>query len=320
MFHRLILPVLAGLLFLFAALHSLYLEIPEPNPPPPMPPPTSPFGNTVAGAGMVEPCNEASGTATISVGSQLAGVVDRVHVRIGQEVKAGDLLFELDRRQAQSAIPPLQAALAVATAQQAVAQDLADRNSRLWNLQPMAVTAQEYRQSVLTALASAHQIEQARASLKQVQITLDLLQVRAPVNGTILQVNVRPSEAVTTAPGTALILMGNLKPYHVRVNVDEEDIPRLELKAPARAKLRGDPLQREIPLTFVRLEPYVVPKVSLTGINTERVDTRVAQVIYALDPEHPLVQEKKVLVGQLVDVFIDTQPQGRPVPVGNTSP
>lgn len=61
-------------------------------------------------------------------------------------------------------------------------------------------------------------------------------------------------------------------------------------------------------MKFVRLEPYVVPKTSLTGINTERVDTRVVQVIYAVDPNNRLVQEKKFLVGQLVDVFIDARP------------
>jgi hypothetical protein len=48
---------------------------------------------------------------------------------------------------------------------------------------------------------------------------------------------------------------------------------------------------------------------SLTGVNTERVDTRVVQLIYAIDPTHRLVQEKKILVGQLLDVFIDTQPR-----------
>lgn len=46
------------------------------------------------------------------------------------------------------------------------------------------------------------------------------------------------------------------------------------LRAPARAKIRGDVDQTEIPLTFVRLEPFIVPKASLTGVNTERADTR----------------------------------------------
>src|SRR5208283_3312948 len=118
-------------------------------------------------------------------------------------------------------------------------------------------------------------VEQARARAEQDEVQLALLEVRAPVDGTILQVNVRPGEYVTTLGSQSLILMGSLKPLHVRVNIDEEDLPRLEVDAPARAKIRGDVRQEVIPLRFVRLEPYIVPKVSLTGVNTERVDTRV---------------------------------------------
>ena len=56
----------------------------------------------------------------------------------------------------------------------------------------------------------------------------------------------------------------------------------------------------------------MVPKTSLTGANTERVDTRVVQVIYAVDPNNRLAQERKVLVGLLVDVFIDTRQTSQP--------
>jgi multidrug resistance efflux pump len=151
-------------------------------------------------------------------------------------------------------------------------------------------------------------VKQARAQVEQDRTTLELLQVRAPIDGTVLQVNVRPGEYVAATPGQALVMMGSLKPLHVRVNIDEEDLLRLRLGSPARAKLRGDVHQQEIPMTFVRLEPYVMPKTSLTGVNTERVDTRVVQLIYAIDASNHLVQEKKILVGQLIDVFIDTQP------------
>ena len=152
------------------------------------------------------------------------------------------------------------------------------------------------------------QVEQARAQVEQDRVQLELLQVQAPVAGTILQVNVRLGEYVSVLGGQSLIVMGNTHPLQVRVNIDEEDLPRLKISAPARAKIRGDAAQAELPLRFVRLEPFIVPKTSLTGANTERVDTRVVQVIYALDPEHRLVREQKVLVGQLVDVFIDTRP------------
>ena len=63
--------------------------------------------------------------------------------------------------------------------------------------------------------------------------------------------------------------------------------------------LRGDPRQ-EHGLRFVRVEPFVIPKKSLTGDNTERVDTRVLQVIYALEDS-----TRRVFVGQQLDVYVE---------------
>lgn len=54
------------------------------------------------------------------------------------------------------------------------------------------------------------------------------------------------------------------------------------------------------PLEFVRFEPFVVPKRSLTGDSTERVDTRVLQVIYRVARD-----DVPLFVGQQLDVFID---------------
>ncbi len=362
MIHKYVLPLLAVGLLVFAVAHALSIQRPEPETPPPVPPPVTPFGNTVAGLGMVEPSTEASGTGNIAVGSQLAGAVTKVCVRIGQTVKAGDLLFELDKRQTEADLKLRQAALAVAQEQlrklklqprpeevpvseaqvevaEANLRQLEDQYERARKLigtgaiaQQEFVTSQQAYQSARAQLAlakanlallkagawepdkaiAAANVEQARAQVEQAKTTLDLLQVRAPVDGTILQVNVRPGEYVSTFGGQSLILMGNLQPLHVRVSVDEEDLPRLKLYAPARAKIRGDTRQEEIPLSFVRLEPYVVPKTSLTGANTERVDTRVVQVIYAVDSNNRLVQERKVLVGRLVDVFIDTRQSSQP--------
>ena len=74
---------------------------------------------------------------------------------------------------------------------------------------------------------------------------------------------------------------------------------------PAVAYVRGDTKQK-FPLEFVHFEPYVVPKKSLTGDSTERVDTRVLQAIYQIsDANAP------VYVGQQMDVYIET-----PLPSG----
>ena len=122
------------------------------------------------------------------------------------------------------------------------------------------------------------------------------------MTGQVLQVNVRPGEFVGAPPGQALIVLGNIDKLHVRVDIDENDIPRYVLGSPGIAMLRGQ-AKVEFPLTFVRVEPYVVPKRSLTGDNTERVDTRVLQVIYSIDS-----RDRPLYVGQQVDVYIKSHP------------
>jgi multidrug resistance efflux pump len=146
---------------------------------------------------------------------------------------------------------------------------------------------------------SRAKVAQARAQVQQSRTELQRLEVKALGDGEVLDVKVHPGEFVGTPPGQTLLMLGNVRKLHVRVDVDEHDIPRFRPGAPANAVLRGN-TKVNYPLTFVRVEPYVLPKKSLTGDNTERVDTRVLQVIYAIDtPNAP------VYVGQQLDVFID---------------
>jgi multidrug resistance efflux pump len=357
MIPKVVIPVIAGLLLILAIGRAYITQIPDKNPPPPVSPSVSPFGNTVAGEGMVEPSTEASGSAIITVGTQLAGIVVKIPVHINEEVKAGQLLFELDRRanEAELAVreaalhaaevqlnklklqprpeevPPAEALTKVSEATVRQQEDLYERDQKL--IKTKTITEQEFFDATQALMGGRAQLAQAQANLallkagawepdkiiaeaavKQVQAQiaqqktqLELMQVRAPVDGTILQINIRLGEYLSVNAAQTPILMGNMNPIHVRVNIDEEDLPRLKLNAAAKAKLRGSLSGQEVEMSFVRLEPYVVPKVSMTGINIERVDTRVIQVIYAIDPEAPLVKERKILVGQLMDVFINVE-------------
>jgi multidrug resistance efflux pump len=147
-------------------------------------------------------------------------------------------------------------------------------------------------------------VENAQAQVSETQTLLERLVVRAPVAGEVLQINVRPGEFVGAPAGQALVVLGNISQLHVRVDIDEYDIPRFVTDAPAEAALKGQP-DIKFPLRFVRVEPYVVPKKSLTGDNTERVDTRVLQVIYAID-----TGGRQLFVGQQLDVFINAGAAG----------
>src|SRR5262249_9179310 len=82
-------------------------------------------------------------------------------------------------------------------------------------------------------------------------------------------------------------------------DIDERDIARFRHGAEARAYPRGE-TTHEMTMRFARVEPLVIPKKALTGENTERVDTRGLQVLYAIErADHP------VHVGQQLDRFID---------------
>jgi HlyD family secretion protein len=142
-------------------------------------------------------------------------------------------------------------------------------------------------------------VVQANAEVEQISTEIDRAVVRAPIDGQVLQVNVRAGERVGDQSQQALMVLGHTSPLHVRADIDEHDIAEFRHDAPAVLQLRGKNA-RHYPLRFVRVEPYVVGKRWLTGDNTERVDTRVLQVIYALDEIDGAVYD-----GEQVDVFIE---------------
>lgn len=149
------------------------------------------------------------------------------------------------------------------------------------------------------AIAQA-ELDSAKADVEAIKVEWQRRTVVAPVDGQVLQVKVRAGEyAMTGALQTPLMLIGKTDVMHVRVDIDENDAWRLTPGATATGSLRGN-ASLSTGLSFVRIEPYVIPKRSLTGESTERVDTRVLQVIYKIEPA-----KFPIYVGQQMDVFID---------------
>ena len=145
------------------------------------------------------------------------------------------------------------------------------------------------------------EVDQTQAAVRQDEINIDRLMIRAPEDGVILQSKVRLGQYAQIGPlSEPLMIFGAGKGLHVRASVDENDAWRVQAGASAVAHLRGNS-RITYPLEFVRFEPYVVPKKSLTGDVTERVDTRALEVIYRFkDPG------TRVFDGQQLDIFIDT--------------
>ena len=105
------LPILAIALIGFSVRYLAQAKERVPKVPPPIQPAETPFSNTVAGAGMVEPETE-----NISVGAPLPGIVVEVMVKVGQRVKVGDPLFRVDDRDRTAELKVRRAMLADASA------------------------------------------------------------------------------------------------------------------------------------------------------------------------------------------------------------
>lgn len=155
------------------------------------------------------------------------------------------------------------------------------------------------------AIARA-QVAQAEAAVRQDEVNLERLTTRAPMDGVILQNKVRLGQYAQCGPvADPLMIFGGGRELHVRADVDQEDAWRVKAGAAAVAHVRGNS-KAAYPVEFVRFEPYVIAKQSLTGSATERVDTRVLQVIYRFrDRSAP------VFDGQQMDVFISAAPRAQ---------
>jgi RND family efflux transporter MFP subunit len=302
-----LLPVAAAAGMLLAVGVALRSNVPKPVAVPVAQPAEAPYATYLGGSGLVEASND-----NISIGTTTAGIVKDVLVRVGDQVRRGQPLFRIDDRELRSELQVRQAELAKAQGalEEALSaqKDTAAQFALVRDAQGAAVSLDDVQKRKYAAELNDAKAQSARAALQYAEANLaatrasiERLTVAAPMAGEVLQVNVRAGEyAATGELSTPLLRLGSLGTYHIRVDIDENDAWRFQAGTRATAYLRGNrDIKAEV--KFERVEPYVTPKTSLTGSSSERVDTRVLQVIYSFDRK-----ALPVYVGQQMDVFIET--------------
>jgi multidrug efflux pump subunit AcrA (membrane-fusion protein) len=308
------LSVLLALLGIIAVTLLVFrLKKPLPTPVPLVEPSHAPYTDSIGARGLVEAINE-----NVIVAPILPGLIMDIYVRVGDQVQKGDPLFRQDTRDAAAKVSSQQAQVALLEAQvkeaEVKVEDKKDDLARADRLLAQRVISEDVQKRKYFDLQAAESgldssranLLLARAQLTQAEVNLDLLTVRAPRAGEILRQNMHEGEYAGVAPSdpnAPSLLLGETEKLQLRTDVDEDSASRVIAGAPAVAYIKGmhsDP----IPLRFVRIEPYITVKKSLTGDSTERVDTRVLQVIYQFDKT-----KVPVYVGQQMDAFIDGNPQ-----------
>jgi HlyD family secretion protein len=265
---------------------------------PPFQPAKAPYASYAAGAGMVE-----TSTENIEIGTPVSGIVSAIYVKWGDRVNAGDPLFKIDDRDLQGLLLVAAAKVNEAEANLAKIKNLLKVAE---GLKPgSSISDVEMANRRFDAAINEAMLGSASAQVEQIKIEIERRTIRAPVSGRVLQIKTRLGEfAPSGVLSTPLMLLGDDTRLHIRVDIDENDAWRVRPGAQAMAFVRGNP-DLNTRLQFERFEPYVVPKVSLTGQSTERTDTRVLQAIYSFDPA-----ALPVYVGQQIDVFIEAPTVG----------
>jgi len=259
-------------------------------------PPSSNTAASIAGIGVVEPSSE-----LVAISTELPGIVRQIAVKPGDRVKQNDILFTLDLREIEAQLAVLRAELKTARLQ---AQDAAAQFASIKSINdPRAVALDDVNRRRFAQQIAEARIDEITAQIQQAETTRDRQNIRAPMNGEILSVNIRPGEfAQTGLLADPLIRMGQTDILHVRVEIDQENALSVTPEKAAKGFRRGDS-ETALPLKFVRVEPYIRPKQNL-AIAGQRVDTRVVQAIYALP-----AGQAGVAVGQQFDVFVEDSKQ-----------
>lgn len=289
------LPML-GVIGLVFALVSVVSQPTKAAKQPMFKPATTPYEQAIAGIGVVEPRSE-----VINLSVDMPGVVRVIHVKVGDQVIKNAPLFTLDERDVNARIATLEANLVSA---RIMAEDAAEQFALIESVRDKrAVAKDDYNRRKFAAQLAKAKVAEIEAQLDQARTTKDQLTVRAPINGEVLDINIRPGEYASVGNLQEPIMrMGDTSRLHVRVEIDEEYAAYVKPSYGATGFVRSD-TSNKLPLAFVRFEPYVQAKQNLAAAG-QRVDTRVLQVIYALKKT-----TESTYVGQQMDVYINTKAQ-----------
>ena len=215
----------------------------------------------------------------VSVGAQASGQVTSLKVDVGDQVKKGDLIAEIDSQTQRNNLQTAQAKLNDTQAQKAAdeatlaqAQSNFTRQQTLYQADAGARADYEAAQATLRSadagLKSINaQIEQAQIAVKTASVTLGYTRITAPIDGTILAIVTKEGQTVNANQTTPTIVkMGELSRMTVRAEISEADVVKVKPGLQVYFTILGDPTKKYT-ATLRSIEP--------------------APTTYATDPDEP---------------------------------
>jgi len=210
--------------------------------------------------GAVEPIN------VIEVKSKASGQITRMPVETGSQVRAGDLLVQIDTRDVKNQYEQSAADLRSAQASLEVAQSQKKRSDELYATR--IITTQEFEAAQLALTQAQGAIVRATTNVDLAKQRLEDATVVAPVNGTIIDKPVSLGQVIASATGsvsggTTLLKMADLTKVRVRALVNETDIGNVRPGQSTRVTVDAYP-ERPFQGVVEKIEPQAVVQQSVT--------------------------------------------------------
>ena len=202
----------------------------------------------------------------VDVKSKASGEILRLHIDVGDHVARGTLLAEIDPRDVRNTFNQVQADLEVARARLEISEAQVERSRQL--LEASVITQQEHENARLDFTNAQASLVRAQTSFELAQLQLMDVNIRAPMDGTIIQKSVEEGVVIQSASqsvsgGTTLFVMADLADMQVRTLVDETDMGLLEAGLEAVVSVEAFP-DRTFPGVIEKIEPQAVVEQNVT--------------------------------------------------------
>ena len=176
------------------------------------------ISNTISATGTSEPVTE------VEVGTQVSGIIDKIYVDYNSEVKAGQVIAEMDRVTLISDLQSAQATYDGAEAEYIYQEKLYERNKKLYSKQLISDT--EYEQYEYNYRRAKSAYDQSKAALANAQRNLSYTTITSPINGVVTSREVEAGQTVASGfeTPTLFTIAADLTKMQVVADVDEADI------------------------------------------------------------------------------------------------
>lgn len=216
---------------------------------------------TLVANGAVEPLQ------SVGVNSQVSGVLVKVNFREGDEVKAGQVLFQIDPRPFRAALDAAEATLAKDEAQLENARRQAERYQAL--VKERSVTEVDADQFQANARALAATVQADKAQVEAARLNLDYATIRAPISGRTGSLLVKQGNLVRALGTAPLVVINQLRPIAVRFAIPEREFPEIQRRSQGK----------ELPVTATSKDGLGKPHEGRLAFVDNAVDTLTGTVV-----------------------------------------